>query len=440
MKRYLFVALLLLLPVGYGAVKAQETWTLKQCIDHALAHNISVKQQQNRIEKLQTERKNFKNSYLPNLTLGSSQKFDFGRSLNRSNTYEDSNSQSTAFSLNTEMPLFTGFRISGSIAKSNFDLLAAQENGAVIVNNLSLNVTSAYFQILLNKEILHIAQQQIALTQEQEQRTVLLIENGKAPQSQLFDVRAQLADDELTATEARNTLRLSVVELMQLLELSGQMSFDITPLGGEVGGEMIQLPEAVYAVSLGCMPQIREAQHLLSSGEKAVKVARSGYYPTLSLGAGVSSNYYSLAGVDNFPFGEQFKNNMQKSIYLSLSIPLFDRLATRNKVRTARIELDDARLSLENEKKTLYKEIENAYTDVVTSKEKYAATSKSATANAEAHRYALEKYAAGKSAVYEYNETKMKLANALSQQAQAKYTYLLKTKVLAFYEGNPLVE
>lgn len=231
MKRYLFVALLLLF-VGYGAVTVQETWTLKQCIDYALAHNISVKQQQNRVEKLQTERKNLKNSYLPNLTLGSSQKFDFGRSLNRSNTYEDSNSQSTAFSLNTEMPLFTGFRISGSIAKSNFDLLAAQENGAVIVNNLSLNVTSAYFQILLNKEILDIAQQQIALTQEQEQRTLLLIENGKAPQSQLFDVRAQLADDELTATEARNTLRLSVVELMQLLELSGQTSFDVTPLGG----------------------------------------------------------------------------------------------------------------------------------------------------------------------------------------------------------------
>lgn len=439
MKRYLLVALLLL-SVGYGAVNAQETWTLKLCIDHALAHNISVKQQKNRIEKLLTERKNFKNSYLPNLTLGSSQKFDFGRSLNRSNTYEDSNSQSTAFSLSTEMPLFTGFRISGSIAKSNYDLLAAQDNEATIVNNLSLNVTSAYFQILLNKEILHIARQQIALTQEQEQRTLLLIENGKAPQSQLFDVKAQLADDELTATEAHNTLRLSIMELMQLLEFSGQTSFDVAPLGGEVGGEMIQLPEAVYATALGCMPQIREAQHLLRSGEKAVKVARSGYYPTLSLGAGVSSNYYSLAGFDHFPFSEQLNNNIQKSIYLSLSIPLFDRLATRNKVRTARIELDDARLFLENEKKTLYKEIENAYTDAVTSKEKYAATSKSATANAEAHRYALEKYAAGKSAVYEYNETKMKLANALSQQAQAKYMYLLKTKILAFYEGNPLVE
>lgn len=382
MKRCLLLTLLLLSVGGWEAMSAQETWTLKQCIEHALAHNISVKQQQNQIEKLQTERKNLRNSYLPNLMLGSSQKFDFGRSL---------------------------------------------------------NVTAAYFQILLNREILHIAQQQIVLTQEQEQRTLLLIENGKAPQSQLFDVRAQLADDELTATEARNTLRLSIVELMQLLELSGQPSFDIAPWGGEVDGEVVRTPEEVYALSLSCMPQIRAAQHLLKSGEKAVKVARSGYYPTLSLGAGVSSNYYSLAGVDNFALGEQFKNNMQKSFYLSLSIPLFDRLSTRNKVRTARIELDDARLSLENEKKTLYKEIENAYTDVVTSEEKYAATTKSATANAEAHRYALEKYAAGKSAVYEYNETKMKSAYALSQQAQAKYMYLLKTKVLAFYQGESLI-
>lgn len=439
MRRYILFVFLFL-SVGSRTITAQEVWTLKQCIDHALAHNISVKQQQNRIEKLQTERKNRKNSYLPNLTLSSSQKFDYGRSLNRSNTYEDNNSQNTAFSLSTEMPLFTGFRISGSIAKSNYDLLAAQENSKVIANNLSLNVTAAYFQILLNKEIYRIAQEQIALTQEQEQRTLLLIENGKAPQSQLFDVKAQLADDELTATEARNTLRLSTVELMQLLELNNRPMFDIASLQGEVGEVFVQSPGEVYTVSLEYMPQIKEAQYVLKSGEKAIKVARSGYYPTLSLGAGVSSNYYSLSGATNLSFGEQFKNNMQKNIYLSLSIPLFDRLATRNKVRTARIELDDARLSLENEKKTLYKEIENAYTDVLTSKDKYAATSKSATANAEAHRYAVEKYAAGKSAVYEYNETKMKLANAFSQQAQAKYMYLLKTKILAFYEGESLVE
>jgi len=121
------------------------------------------------------------------------------------------------------------------------------------------------------------------------------------------------------------------------------------------------------------------------------------------------------------------------SFSVSTEIPLFDRFSTRNEVRAARIEESNARLSLENEKKNLYKEIEKAYTDVVNALEKYESTSKAVVANEEAHRYALEKYASGKSAVYEYNEIKMKLAEALSKQSQAKYAYLLKERVLAFY-------
>ncbi len=127
-------------------------------------------------------------------------------------------------------------------------------------------------------------------------------------------------------------------------------------------------------------------------------------------------------------------------MYLTLSIPVFDRFSTRNQVRTARIEESNARLSLENEKKTLYKDIEKAYTDAMNALEKYESTSKAVTANTEAHRYALEKYAAGKSAVYEYNEIKMKLADALSKQAQAKYIYLLKDKVLTFYSCHSLTD
>ena len=126
-------------------------------------------------------------------------------------------------------------------------------------------------------------------------------------------------------------------------------------------------------------------------------------------------------------------NNMQKSLCLTVSIPLFDRFSTRNKVRSARIEENNARLSLDNEKKQLYKDIEQAYTDVISAYEKYRSTTKAVMANEEAHRYALEKYAAGKSTVFEYNEIKMKLADALSQQSQAKYTYLLKDRILAFY-------
>lgn len=435
--KYLIIAGLLIT----GNAQAQtERWTLQQCIDYAIRHNIEVKQSQNRIEKLKVEKSTLKSSFLPELNAGTSQKFDFGRSLNRSNTYEDSNTRSTSFSVSAEVPLFTGFRRSASISRNKFDLMAARADKELIENNLSLNVTSCYFQILLNKEIHKIALEQIRLTQEQEDRTLLLIENGKAPQSQLYDIKAQLADDELTATEAKNSLRLSLLDLLQLMELQAHEDFDIDSLNENSFRTDTIMPQAIYADALSCMPQIKQAYYSLQSSSKAIKVAKSGYYPTLSFGAGASTGYYYSGNSINPSFNQQLQNNMQKSVYLTLSIPIFDRFSTRNEVRSARIEENNARLSLENEKKSLYKDIEKAYTDAANALEKYESTAKAVAANEEAHRYALEKYAAGKSAVYEYNEIKMKLADALSKQSQAKYAYLLKERVLSFYACKPIGE
>ena len=126
-------------------------WSLKECIDYAILHNIEVKQSQNRSKSLRVERNTLKNSFLPDLNVGASQRFSFGRALNQDNTYEDSNIQNSSFSVSTEMPLFTGFKTSASISRNKFDILAAEANKELIKNNLSLNVTNYYFQILLNK-------------------------------------------------------------------------------------------------------------------------------------------------------------------------------------------------------------------------------------------------------------------------------------------------
>lgn len=424
-----------------GNIQAQsKKWTLEECIDYAIEHNIEMKQSQNQIKTLKVQRNTLKNSFLPDLNAGASQKFAFGRSLNQDNTYEDSNIQSSSFSVSTEMNLFSGFKTTASISQNRFDLLAAEADKDLIENNLSLNVTSAYFQILLNKEIYRIALEQIQLTKEQEARTKLLIENGKAAQSQAYDIKAQLADDELKATEAKNSLRFSFLDLAQLMELKGYETFDIDSMSGSIEIADTLDPVNIYNAALDCMPQIQKAYYSLQSRSKEVKIAKSGYYPAVSLGAGITTGYYYYGHGLSDTFKKQFDNNMQKSIYMTVSIPLFDRLSTRNQVKKARIEESNARLSLENKKKELYKDIEKAYTDALSAFEKFEATSKAVTANQEAHRYALEKYAAGKSTVFEYNEVKMKLADALSKQSQAKYTYLLKDRVLSFYSCHSLVD
>lgn len=441
MKRLTFMLVIvgLIFHFEYG-YSQEKKWTLSECIDYAVTHNIEVKQSDNQIQNLKVEKNTLRNSFLPNLNAGASQNFTFGRSLNQNNTYEDSNIQNSSFSVTTEIPIFLGFKRTASIAQNRFDLLAAEANRELIENNLSLNVAGAYFQILLHKEIYRIALEQIQLTKEQEACTQLLIDNGKAAESQLYDVRAQLADDELTATEAKNSLRLAFLELAQLMELKGHERFDIDSLGREISVPDMLSPVNIYQYAVTCMPQIRQAYYTLQSKTKGIRIAKSGYYPTLSFAAGINTNYYDNGSGLGETFRRQLNNNMQKSLCFTISIPLFDRFSTRNQVRTARIDEDNARLSLENEKKQLYKNIEQAYTDAISAFEKYRSTTKAVAANQEAHRYAMEKYAAGKSTVFEYNEVKMKLANALSQQSQAKYTYLLKDRVLTFYSCSSLTD
>ena len=417
-----------------GSIQAQvKKWTLAECIDYAVTHNIEIKQSDNRIQNLKVQKSTLRNSFLPELNAGVSQNFTFGRSLNQDNTYENSNIQNSSFSVTTEIPIFAGFKRTASIAQNRFDLLVAEANRERIENNLSLNVTTAYFQILLNKEIYRIELEQIQLTKEQEACTQLLIENGKAAESQLYDVRAQLADDELIATKARNSLRIACLDLTQLMELKGHEPFDIDSLDGEMTVVDTLSPMNIYKSALSCMPQVRQAYYTLQSKTKGIRIAKSGYYPTLSFTAGINTNYYDNGSGLGETFRKQFNNNMQKILCLTVRIPLFDRFSTRNLVKVAHIDEDNARLLLESEKKQLYKDIEQAYTDAISAFEKYRSTTKAVIANREAHRYALEKYAAGKSTVLEYNEIKMKLADALSQQSQAKYTYLLKDRILAFY-------
>ncbi len=441
MKRLTFILVIvgLFFYSEYGYAQ-EKKWTLSECIDYAVTHNIEVKQSDNQIQSLKVEKNTLRNSFLPDLNAGASQNFTFGRSLNQSNTYENSNIQNSSFSVSTEIPIFMGFKRTASLSQNKFDLLAAEANKELIKNNLLINVAGAYFQILLNKEIYNISLKQIQLTKEQEVCTKILIDNGKAAESQLYDVRAQLADDELTATEARNSLRLSFLELVQLMELDEYEDFDVDPMNGDIVIADTLSPVNIYQSALTCMPQIRKAYYALQSKTKGIKIAKSGFYPTISFAAGMSTNYYNNNSALYDNFSEQFSNNMQKSLCLTVSIPLFDRLSARNKVRSARIEENDARLSLENEKKQLYKDIEQAYTDVISAYEKYRSTTKAVMANEEAHRYALEKYAAGKSTVFEYNEIKMKLADVLSQQSQAKYTYLLKDRILAFYSCFTLTD
>ncbi len=418
--------------------EAQKKYTLQECIEQALRSNTDIKRQRVQVEKQAIETETQRFSRLPNLNADATQKFDFGRSLNRENTFDDSNSQSSSFSLSMELPIFTGFKISNTIAHHKLELKIAGEDLKKIQNDISLQVATAYYQVLLNKEIAAIAQMQIELTCEQQDVTRILVSYGKVAESQILDIEAQLANDELSATKANNTLRLSRLDLIQLLELDQPETFDIMQVDTDEILPLLRKPDDIYLISEQIMPQIKSGHLAIKSRQKSIKIAQSAYYPTLSLLGGLNSGYYHFSNTENLPFNDQIKNNLQKTIYVTLRIPLFNRLNTRNNIRKARKELVDSRLIAENTSKALYKEIQKVWYDALSAHEKYHSTAKAVAANNEALRYAKEKYTNGKSTVYEYNEARMKLANSQSEQAQAKYEYLLQRCLLAFYAGEQI--
>ncbi|MDR1918530.1 MAG: TolC family protein [Tannerellaceae bacterium] len=438
-KRYLLAAGLC---CSLCAGAQTQLWTLEECIRHATENNIDLKQRLLEQESRDIEMNTAQNSWLPNLNGGLGQNFDFGRSPSKDGVIVDRNSANSSAYLQVSMPLFDGFKIPNTIAMRKLNLQAAIESLNKAKDDLAIGVASYYLQALYNKEILNIAELQIALTGEQVTRTEALVNAGKVPLSQLYDIKAQLAKDEVTRIEARNNVKLALLDLAQLLELERSgTEFDIAqPSFPEPTAETERIlpPEVVYHNAVNVKPQIKEQELLLESRKKMLKVAEAGYFPQLNLNLSYSNGYYYYSGaseITNVSFSEQLRQNERKTIGLSLNIPIFNRFEVRNSVRSARVGVISQELSMENTKKALYKEIQQAYFNASSAQEKYSASTHSVEASREAFKYAEERYATGKSTVFEYNESKTKYAQSLSEQAQAKYDYIFRSKILDFYNG-----
>lgn len=431
---------LALFSLGVQAQESSRQWTLEECINYAIEHNIDLKQKVQVQENKKVELNTSKYSWLPNLNGNIGQDFNFGRSPSNDGVIRDISSSNTSLSVGTSMPLFTGLKIINDIKARKFDLLASTENLNKAKEDLAINVTSYYMQVLFNKELLTIAQLQADLSAEQVKKTEALVNAGKVPLSQLYDIKAQLAKDQVTLTDAQNNVNLSTLDLSQSLELerSGE-SFNIkTPRTDDPIALYISSivpPDDIYNHAVTFKPQIREQTYLLESSKKMLNVAKAGYLPKLDFNASYSNGYFDS---QNISFSEQFRKNERKTIGFSLSIPLFNRFQVRNSIRSSRIAIVNQELMMENTKKVLYKEIQQAYYNAVASQEKYNSAEKSVVATQEAFQYAEQRYETGKSTVYEYNEAKTKYTQSLSDQVQAKYDFIFRTKILDFYNGTPI--
>lgn len=432
----LLIALALMQPAD-SIPALDHPWSLQECTDWALEHNLSVVQQKLQVESQDVDRNTAEMSWLPSVNASASENISFGRGLGGNNTYEYGNSASTGFSLGGSMTLFDGLATPNRIKLARLNLDAATEDLEKARDDIRVAVAQAYIQVIYNYEIQDVAELQVSIDSMQVERLEGMVSVGRASKADLSQQKASLAQSRVTYVQAANNVRSSLLDLAQLLELPSWDGFSVvrfdTPEPGEI---YLGHPDDIYDDAVMVRPAIKAEQLRLKANEYQVNVAKSGYYPSLSLSGGLGSNYYSSFG--DIGFWDQLKANFSQYVGLSLNIPIFNKFQVRNQVRTAKIQGQAQQVALRRAQQSLYKEICQAWNGAVAAQAKYEASVDAEAAAADAFELTEAKYEGGAATLTEFSDARTRYMKAKSDLVQAACEYLFQASLVTYYRGGKL--
>jgi outer membrane protein len=454
-----------------ASISAQsKVWTLEECISYALENNLQIQQNELSQKLADYDLKQAKYNILPDLNGFATHAYNFGQTIDPfTNQFANTQVRSNSFSLSSTFTIFNGFRNVNTVKRNQAQQKSAQFDLEKMKNDISLNIANSFLGILFNQELLNNAQAQLRITQQQIDRIRKQVEAGALPQGALKDIDAQFATEELNVVNAQNQLKLSKLNLEQILRLESSDQFEILSpnLSNFNGVKELISPGALYLSALETMPEIKSAEYNLFASTKGTQIARSSYMPTLSvsgsMGTGFSGANREVTGFENptiietgdftsggervlsssatpvfkdKSFTDQFSDNENKSIRFSLAIPIFNKFSARIGVKRAKIQEQLADLNYETTKLALRQNIESAHNDAVAGLKRFKAAEKSVSALETSFAYTQERYNVGIINSFDFNNEKNRLINSQSELLQAKYNYIFSTKVLDFYQGG----
>lgn len=452
----------------------QEVWTLEKCIEHALTSNISIKQQMLQVDANKATLLQSKLDLLPSLNGGAQHGYNYGKTVDRyTNQFASNSVQSDNFYLGSQLTLWDGFQKINQMKRNKAELEASSYDTDRYMDDLSLNIATAYLQILYYKEVLRTAQSQVDISQQQTDRLAILVKEGKSAQGDLYNIQAQLASAKVSVVDARNNLDLAYLTLAQMLDLPSTDGFEIEVPDLDIGSEptLVANPEQVYLYALETQPVIKSAELRVKSSEYGLMLARGAQSPTLTMSASLATGYsgaaqmlgdtmtkvipigytmingmpaelvyssYLYSTYKDKPFGDQISDNINRSLNFNLSIPIFNGWATRSAISRARINVESSKYNLDQSKLQLRKTIQQAYADAHGALDKYQASLTGVEAARESFRYAEQKFNVGLMNSVDYNNARKEYEKADSDMIWAKYEFIFKTTVLDFYMGKPI--
>jgi len=414
---------------------SQDNWTLEKCIDHALNNNLNSKEIQLDVDLSKANLNKTTFNYLPTLNGNASHGYNWGQRIDPfTNTFATERVRSNNFYLSSSITLFSGLQNYYTKQQAKSDYKAQQYNIEIQQRNLKIDVTAAYLQVILNQEVLKTYLEQLKLTEQQKERTKLLIEANRKTKSELLEIEAQLSLDELNVTKATNDIKTTTLMLKQLINLPTETDFKIEQL------EINEPAEQLTKIDYTSLAETEQAKERLSSSLNLLQIAKGGIHPRLSLntsiGSGFSGNNTELNANGEFvpkAFNTQFDENLYQSVTLSLSIPILDHHQTTFNIQRAKIEVEKAKINKERTDQDLQNKLEQLKVDIDNAKSELLSSEKALKSAQLSSNNAKLKYENGAIDFTTYNEINSKLFVAQSNLIQAKYQYYFKSKLINIY-------
>lgn len=471
--RYLYILILLLSGLTQGHCQtADSVYSLQQCIDIAIKNNLTVKRRELDMERSRIYWQQQRANLLPTFNGNVNHGISTGRSIDPfTNTYLNQQITSADYGANANLILFNGMTVQNSIRQTSLAYQAGKMDFEQAKNDITLNVITTYFQAINNADLLVLANNQLEVSKQQVQRLQVMNTNGAVKPSDYYDVKGQQSTDQLSVINAKNALEASKLNLLLLMNVPYTRSVTLQRLNAAElpAGKFTQSAEQVYDQALANLPLVKAATLRRQSTEKKVQSAKGQLYPTISLFGGVGTRYSSAArrsvfidssevntgmfiktptgnqsvygynqnfGSEKVGYYNQFKNNYSTQVGIGLQIPILNAFQNRNKVALAKIDLSEARYVEENTRVQLKQNVEQAYINMTSAYDRYQVLTEQVDAFKESFRTAEIRFNAGVLNSVDYIVAKSNLDRANNNLINARYDYYIRTKILAYYQGN----
>ena len=425
---------------------AARQWSLKDCIDYALANNIQL--QKAKVQQLSAleDIKQSQSALLPSLSLSTSQNVSYnpwpeqGSAMIAGNKVQADVKKvyyNGSYSLSGNWTVWNGGQNTNTVKLNKLAAEQARLDSAVTANNVLEQIAQLYVQILYSDEAISVTKESLKTSQANEERGKTMVSVGKMSKADLAQLTAQRAEDEYSIVEAESNLRNYKRQLKQLLQIADNDEFDVVipTTTDEMALKDVPALNDVYAASLTQRPEIQNAKLGIESSDLSVKIAKAGKMPTVSLNAGLSTSTTSMS---QNGWGNQMKNNFTVGGGVTVSIPLFDNRKTKTAVNKAMLQKENYMLDLQDKQTTLYSTVENYWLQAVTNQNKFKAARVSTESAQASYELLSEQFNLGLKNIVELMTGKTHLLQAQQNELQSKYLAILNLNMLDFYRTGEI--